>query len=159
MPETPERLANRLTDEGQKTEQFFTALTPAQCNRTLYVDGAQWTVLQVLAHFVITETGIRSLMQHILAGGNGVSQDFDIKLYNESSVSKLAEVNCEELLARFHVERLATIDWLRGLDLEDLQKTGRHPWLGVAPLEEMIQLLYRHNQIHQRDIRKLLAEG
>jgi hypothetical protein len=48
---------------------------------------------------------------------------------------------------------------MNGLSADDLVKTGRHPWLGIAPLEDMIQLLYRHNQIHQRDIRKLLAEG
>lgn len=159
MPETPERLANRLTEECRRTEQFFGALTPPQCSRALYVDGARWTVLQVLAHFVFTESGIRSLMQHILDGGSGVPQDFDLNDYNESRVSELGEATCEDLLARFLVERQATIDWLRGLSPEDLQKTGRHPWLGIAPLEEMIQLLYRHNQIHQRDIRKLLAEG
>ena len=62
MSETPERLASRLAEEGQKTQQFFLELTPVQWERTLYTDGAQWTVGQVLAHFVITEVGIRSLI-------------------------------------------------------------------------------------------------
>ena len=159
MTETNQRLAKRLTEEGQKTHQFFTALTPAEWQRTLYTDGAMWTVNQILAHFVITESGIRALMQNILAGGAGVPPDFDLNAYNEHHVNKAGAISPEELLAKFQVERHATIDWLSGLSLEDLARTGRHPWLGVAPLEEMIQLLYRHNQIHQRDIRKLLAEG
>jgi hypothetical protein len=139
--------------------QFFQALAPDQWERTLYTEGALWTVRQVLAHFVITEAGIRALMANILAGGPGLPQDFDLNRYNESQVSKLDGISTQELLARFRQERQSTVDWVFGLAPDDLARTGRHPWLGVAPLEEMIQLMYRHNQIHQRDIRKLLAGG
>jgi hypothetical protein len=159
MPETPERLSRRLAEECIKTIQFFSNLTNEQWERTLYVDGAQWTVRQVLAHFAITEAGIRTLMQNILRGGEGVSPEFNINIYNERKVDELGVVAPEELLTRFQTERQITIDWLIGLGEDELLKTGRHPWLGIAPLEEMIQLLYRHNQIHQRDIRKLLAEN
>lgn len=159
MPETLERLVNRLTEEGQKTEDFFRRLTPDQWNYCLYTDGAQWTVRQVFAHFTITEAGIRALMINILAGHEGVPEDFDLNGYNERKVASLEHVPTTDLLDKFRAERQATIEWLRGLSPNNLLKTGRHPWLGVAPVEEMIQLLYRHNQIHQRDIRKALAEG
>ena len=159
MPETTERLSRRLAEEGQKTLQFFSSLSVKEWAHTVYVDSAQWTVYQVLAHFLITEAGIRALMQNILMGGAGVPQDFDINNYNERKVDDFGEVAPKEILARFQAERQATIEWLDGLSAEDLLKTGRHPWLGIAPLEVMIQLLYRHNQIHQRDIRKLLSEG
>jgi hypothetical protein len=157
MSETPERLVSRLAVEGRNTRQFFLALSTDQWERTLYTDGAQWTVGQVLAHFITTETGIRSLMMAILAGSSGVPQDFNINAYNERKVSAFNQSAPVELLELFDRERQATIDWVNGLADEDLQQTGRHPWLGIAPLEEMIQLLYRHNQIHQRDIRKLFA--
>lgn len=157
MSETPERLASRLAEEGHKTQQFFSDLSPVEWERKIYHDGAQWTVGQVLAHFVITEAGIRSLMVNILAGGDGVAQDFNINAYNERKVSEIERVVPIDLLAKFGIERQATIDWVRCLNEGDLSKTGRHPWLGIAPLEEMIQLLYRHNQIHRRDIRKILA--
>jgi hypothetical protein len=159
MPETPERLANRLADEGQKSQQFFSALSADQWERTLYTEGAQWSVKQVLGHFVITEVGIRALMANIVAGGAGAPQDFDLNAYNERQVATLADATPDDLLAKFGFERRATVDWVRGLSSADLLRTGRHPWLGIAPLEDMIQLMYRHNQIHQRDIRKLFAEG
>lgn len=159
MPETVERLANRLVDEGRKTQHFFGGLSPDQWNYRLYADGAQWTVRQVFAHFVITEAGIRALMMSILAGHAGAPEDFDLNGFNESRVSSLEGTTNQQLLEKFSAERQTTIEWLRCLTPQDLLKTGRHPWLGVAPLEEMIQLLYRHNQIHQRDIRKLFAEG
>lgn len=159
MSETAERLANRLSEEGQKTLRFFAALDSAQWEHLLYTDGAQWTVRQVLAHFSITEVGIRVLMANILAGSPGVAQDFDLNGFNERKVAGLEDLSPQDLLEKFRIERQATIDWVRGLAPGDLFKTGRHPWLGVAPIEEMIQLMYRHNQIHQRDIRKLFAEG
>lgn len=157
MPETAERLAGRLAQEGQKTQQFFAALDPVLWERTLYTDGAQWTVRQVFAHFTITEVGIRVLMANILEGGPGVGEDFDLNAFNEHKVTGLDYASPEALLEKFHSERQATVDWVRGLSPSDLARTGRHPWLGDAPVEEMIQLMYRHNQIHQRDIRKLFA--
>lgn len=158
MTETLERLLNRMTEEGQKTVQFFERLSPAQWDRVVYSEGARWTVRQVLAHFIATEAGIRALMQNILAGGGGVPQDFDLNRYNERKAAELNDLTTEELIARFGDQRRATLEWLHGLNPDDLSMTGRHPWLGVAPLDEIIQLMYRHTQIHQRDIRKSLAE-
>jgi hypothetical protein len=62
-----------------------------------------------------------------------------------------------ELLAQFAERRQASVQLAAGLSAEDLQRTGRHPWLGVAAVEEILKMLYRHNQIHQRDIRRTLA--
>jgi hypothetical protein len=45
--------------------------------------------------------------------------------------------------------------FVAGLSEADLQKTGRHPFLGETSLAEMIKMVYRHNQIHYRDLRKL----
>lgn len=101
---------------------------------------------------------MRALMTNVLAGGPNLPQDFDLNRYNEGQVSKWDDAAPPDLLVKFHQERQTTVDWVRGLAPDDLVKTGRHPWLGVAPLEEIIQLMYRHNQIHQREIRKVLAE-
>jgi len=38
----------------------------------------------------------------------------------------------------------------------DLERKGRHPFLGITTLEEMLKLIYRHTMIHQRDIRRAL---
>ena len=61
------------------------------------------------------------------------------------------------ILQRFMERRGETIHMIQELSDVDLAIEGRHPWLGVVPVEEMIKLMYRHNQIHQRDIRKTLA--
>jgi hypothetical protein len=65
-------------------------------------------------------------------------------------------VSERELLTRFKEYRRKNIDVVENFRSEDLVKTGRHPFLGVAQLEEIIKLIYRHNQIHLRDIRRVL---
>jgi uncharacterized damage-inducible protein DinB len=158
MTETIERLVERLRSEGQKTEEFFRSLTGSQLDRQLYADGSRWTVRQLLAHFVTAETGFLKLIENILAGGSGAAQDFDIDAYNEKYVSRLKDAALDDLLAQFARQRLTSIHLVEKMQPEDLEKTGRHPFLGVAPVEDILKLLYRHNQIHQRDVRKLLAE-
>ena len=157
MPETPARLVERLRNEGQKTEEFFCSLTAQQLEQKLYADGAQWSVRQLVAHFLTTEIGFLGLIENILAGGQGAAEDFDINAYNERHVGKLHDAPLEELLTRFAEQRQASIHLVEKMQPADLEKTGRHPFLGVTSLEEIIKLLYRHNQIHQRDVRKLVA--
>jgi hypothetical protein len=42
---------------------------------------------------------------------------------------------------------------------EDLGREGRHPWLGWDKIGKFLKLVYRHNMIHQRDMRRALEEG
>jgi hypothetical protein len=158
MPETPEFLAERMRVEGEKTVEFFSALSPDSWEQTIYTDGSCWAVRQVLAHFVSTEAAIGRLIENIQAGGNGVAEDFDINAYNERKVASLRHVAPPDLLLQFERFRQRNIEVVSKMSQADLDRQGRHPFLGQTELVEIIKLLYRHNQIHQRDIRKSLAE-
>lgn len=159
MPETPERLFERLDAEGKKSIDFFCALAPEQWEQTLYSDGACWTIRQLLAHFVSSEGAFHELIENVLAGGRGAPQDFDIDAFNQRQVAEMALASPTELLEQFALRRRANLELVRRLSPKDLSKTGHHPFLGETSLEEIIQLLYRHNQIHQRDARRLFALG
>jgi len=37
-----------------------------------------------------------------------------------------------------------------------LEKQGRHPFLGVTTIREMVKMLYIHNLTHYRDMKKAL---
>lgn len=157
MADTPEFLAERLLHEGQKTLEFFRLVTQEQWDKVIYTDGACWTVQQVLAHFVATEGAIQRLLKNILEGGPGSPEDFNINVYNERKVAALLEVAPKDLLDQFISLRQQSADLVSGLTVEDLSRCGRHPFLGDTDLTEIIKLLYRHNQIHQRDVRKVFA--
>jgi len=63
------------------------------------------------------------------------------------------------LLENFKDIRRQMVELVASLTDEDLKKEGRHPFLGPTTLTEMIKMVYRHNQIHFRDMRKIIIES
>ena len=157
MSETPEHLKNRLINEGQKSLDYFRTFSSDEWDRIIYTEGSCWTVHQVLAHFVAAEDGFHQLIEDILAGGFGTPVDFDINIYNERKVEKLIDISASNLMMRFSKVRRRTVGLVAGMDQSDLAKQGRHPFLGVSSLADIIKLIYRHNQIHIREVRKILS--
>ena len=157
MPTQQEQLHKRLTEEGGKMAAMFESLPPDQHARAVYADGAAWTVKDILAHQVSTERSIRLLLNDILAGGTGVSENFSIDGYNTSQVAKLSAIPWGELIEAFRAARADTAALALSLTDEQLELRGRHPFLGVASVEDILQLLYRHNMLHVRDIRRSLG--
>ena len=154
MPKSPEFLAKRLRSEGEKTVAFFSGLDDSDWKQTVYTEGSEWTVRHVLVHFVTAEEAFLKLFPNIVAGGEGASKDFDLDRYNARQQEKNQDLQSDELLAQFQDVRARMATWVETLSAEDLQKEGRHPFLEETTVEDMIKLVYRHNQIHYRDMRK-----
>jgi hypothetical protein len=157
MPDTPAFLAERLKAEAEKSLEFFRELPENAWQQVIYSEGQAWTPGEVLAHFVATESSLLRLLENVLAGGSGSPQDFDIDAYNQRKVLQLANTPVPELYAQFQHHRQQTAALVESLQPSDLERQGRHPFLGMAPLSEIIKIIYRHNQIHQREIRKALS--
>ncbi len=149
-------LASRLQKSGDATRAFFGGLRPQDWQHTVYREGSQWPVRAMLAHFVSAEYAMQELLQDILSSNPGAPEDFDIDAFNESEVKRLGSRDPQELLLDFKAARAATVALMEGMSATDLQRRGHHPWLGYAPLSKIIKLIYRHNQIHERDIRRAL---
>ena len=157
MADTPEFLAGRLRSEGEKAAAFLSSLTAGQWQQLVYTEGAPWTVQQVLMHFLATEQSIYRLVEDVAAGGPGAPEGFDIDAYNARKVAELADTPVEELLRQFGQQRARMTALVAGLEPGKLEQRGRHPFLGVAPLSDIIRLVYRHNQIHLRDVKRALS--
>jgi hypothetical protein len=153
-----EKIISRFIADGEKTAAFFEGLSGEIWSYKVYSDGDSWTIHQILKHLVSAEAAIMRLVQNILAGGGGVPEDFDLDRYNESKVRKIGDRSPEELLADFSAARSETVKMVERMTDADLEKTGRHPFLGIAPVEDILKLMYRHAQIHQRDIRRQIKE-
>jgi uncharacterized damage-inducible protein DinB len=157
MPDTPEFLAERLKTEGERTISFFANLSPDQWQSTVYTDGGEWRVRDVLAHFFSAERRFLELFRDVQAGGPGAPQDFDIDGFNAGQVGDLRETSPAELLAAFRAAREAMIAWVSTCSADDLQRIGRHPFLGQTTLADMVKMVYRHHQIHFRDFRASIS--
>ena len=149
-------LADKLTAEGERFVTFFGGLTDAQWQADVYTEGTTWSVRNVLAHFVTSERGLVKLFEEIRKGGAGIADDFSIDRYNARQQEKTQELTPQELLEQYKSVRADSVTWVRGLQESDLEITGRHPFLGPTTIREMIKMLYLHNQMHYRDLKKAL---
>lgn len=157
MSETLE-LAERLKTEGEKFVGIFSALTADQWQAEVYTEGETWTVRNVLAHFVTSERGLVKLFESIRQGGVGATDDFSIDRYNAEQQEKTKDLTPAELVEQYKEVRANSVEWVSGLKDEELETKGRHPFLGETVLREMIKMLYLHNQIHYRDLKKVISD-
>jgi hypothetical protein len=158
MAETVGFLADRLRTEGEKTIAFFNSLSEDQWELPVYTEGSTWKVREVLAHYMTAERGFLGLFRDILVGGTGAGEDFDIDRFNASQQKKVQDLSHHDLIQRFQSTRMEMIALVSSLSDSDLLKQGRHPFLGLTSLGDMVKMVYRHNQIHYRDIRRRIAE-
>ena len=70
-------IATELEKGLAEIVSFFKSLSPGELRAQVYQDGAQWTVQQVLAHFIAIERSMQWLFKDILSGGRGAPPDFD----------------------------------------------------------------------------------
>jgi uncharacterized damage-inducible protein DinB len=157
MSETAE-LAQKLKSEGEKFTAFFGGLTDDQWKREVYTEGSVWTIRNILSHLMTSERAFVKLFESIRQGGTGVSEDFVIDRYNERQQEKTMELTPAELLEQYKAIRAQMIAWVSGISDSDLEKTGRHPFLGITTLHEMVKMVYIHNQTHYRDVRRALKD-
>lgn len=149
-------LAEKLKAEGERMAQFFSELSDDQWSNEVYTEGATWSIRNVLSHFVTSERGLIKLFERIRASGEGASDDFSIDRYNAAQQEKTKDLSPAELLEQYKQVRAEAVAWVSGLKDEELDIKGRHPFLGETVIREMIKMLYLHNQLHYRDVKRAL---
>lgn len=149
-------LADKLRSEGEKFYSLFAGLTDEQWQMEVYTEGETWTIRNVLSHFVTSERGLLKLFERIRQTGEGSSEDFSIDRYNAAQQKRTKDLSPQELLEEYKAIRSDSVAWTMSLEEPELEKQGRHPFLGMTTLREMIKMLYLHNQLHYRDMKKVL---
>ncbi len=152
-------LATKLRLDGEKFTTFLQTLGEDERHAAVYTDGAHWTVRSVLAHVMSAESVFVRLFRNIQQGGAGVDAEFDIDRFNASEQTRLEQLSWVELLGKFQGGRATMIEFVKTLTVEDLEKVGRHPFLGVTNLRDMVKMIYIHDQTHLRDLRRALGSG
>lgn len=137
---------------------FFESLSPDALGTQVYQDGAQWTVQQVLAHFITIERSMQWLFKDILAGGPGSPEGFDVERFNRTQPKKLDGKTIDELIALFQSVRNDTISIVRSMSDADFDREGRHAFHGHGKLERFIYWAYEHVALHLEDLRKRLKK-
>jgi hypothetical protein len=151
-------LAEKLKLEGEKFVAIFSGLGEAQWQTEIYAEGDTWTIRNVLSHFVTSERGLLRLFERIRQTGQGATEEFSIDRYNAAMQEKTKEATPQELLEQFKAIRAESVAWTSGLAEDELEIQGRHPFLGVTTIREMVKMLYIHNLTHYRDMKRALKD-
>ena len=149
-------LAEKLKSEGDRFISIFSGLTDDQWNQEVYTEGTTWTIRNILSHFITSERGLIKLFEQIRQGGAGSADDFSIDRYNAAMQERTKNLLPQELLEQYKEIRANSIAWVSGLKEEELEISGRHPFLGQTVIREMIKMLYIHNLTHYRDMKKAM---
>jgi hypothetical protein len=152
-------IAAELEKGMEETVSFFRSLSLGELRAQVYQDGAQWTVQQVLAHFIAIERSMHWLFKDILSGGQGSPPDFDVNRFNLTQTRKYDGLALDELIDRFKAVRKETIRIVREMKEEDLDREGMHAFHGKGKLDRFIRWAYEHARIHEDDIRKVLKNS
>ena len=155
MSETTE-LAEKLRSEGERFVSIFRGLADDQWNQEVYTEGTTWTIRNILAHFVTSERGLIKLFEQIRQGGTGAADDFSIDRYNAAMQERTKDSAPADLIEQYQQIRANSVAWVSGLKVDELEIVGRHPFLEMTTIREMIKMLYIHNLTHYRDMKKVL---
>ncbi len=68
----------------------------------------------------------------------------------------MADRTAADLLEALRVTRQDSIDLVATIAEADFARQGRHPFFGMMTIEDMFKLIYRHNMLHARDVRRVL---
>ncbi len=150
-------IQKRLREEGDKLLAMFAGITPEQWQAVIYTDGMTWTIKDILAHQISAEGEFQYYGRDVLNGGEGAPEDFNLNAFNNREVVAKADRTPDQLLADFHATRQATIELVAEIRDDQWALRGRHPFFGMIGVEDMFKLIYRHNMLHARDIRKMLG--
>jgi len=155
--ERKNNIIDELEKAGAETAAFYKSLTPDKLDVLVYTEEVQWTVRQLLAHFITIEQSMQWLFRNILKGGLGSPENFDLDHFNRTQPAKLDGLSLEELLDRFKAVRRETIAIVAGMVEADFDRTGRHAFHGHGKLERFIRWAYEHQRLHIEDIHKALG--
>lgn len=159
MPLRKTELINRLRSAAAETVDYFAALSPRELETPVYTEEVSWSARRVLAHLVTIEKSMHWLFRNMLDGGPGSPEDFDVERFNRSQPQKLDALSMNELLDRFEAVRAETIAIVATMDEPDLDREGRHVFLGPGRLERFIRWAYEHARLHEDDVRRTLARA
>ena len=151
-----DRLTKRLRSEGEALVQYLRSLPEDTWSQQIYASEEEctWDLRQLLWHILDAERGFHTLIRDIIAGGEGAPPNMDIDEHNRSQMSVLADRSPKDLLGDFQLARRANIDLIQSITEPDLDLQGRHPFLGWTNLEACFKLIYRHNMLHMRDVKR-----
>jgi hypothetical protein len=158
MDRRRQQISAKLRQAELDTLMLFGSLSDADQQAHVHGEGdAAWSAHDLLAHFVTIERSTHALFRNLIEGGAGTPEDFDLDRFNRSQVAKLADAGMGSLMRDFSQTRAETIRIIEAMADGDLDRQGRHAYLGDGTLEQFVKWVYEHTALHEAELREALA--
>ena len=156
---TQAELTKRL-DAAEKSPKQIAAAVSGLPEGTLRYKPApdKWCILEILAHLADMEILYAYRMRQMIADKNPVLAVID----QDDWARNLGymEESPAELVALYGLNRYHTLQLLRRLKIEDLQKSAYHPELQKdVTLEKYVEMMSGHGANHLQQIERLKKEA
>ena len=120
-------------------------------------DG-RWSVRLTLAHVGSAQRSHLEVAKHLVSGESLNVPEFELDTWNEAAAAERAHWSVGQVLADLDAAQHETLAFLRDLDAEKLSISGLHPALGEVTVGKVLRFIPIHDNMHRRDILRLLAE-
>jgi hypothetical protein len=115
----------------------------------------RYSIAELLEHLSHVEAHcFRIRFDEILANDNPAVEPYDQNVYYAKGT--YSGRDAEESLAHWEEQREDNVEFLRGLDLKILERTGRHTVLGQFTLANMLNEWALHDLGHLRQLSELV---
>ena len=154
-------------DEVQKIKDKLTAARGRLLAAVDGLDGAlwdwqpadgRWSVRLTLAHVGSAQWSHLEVARRLASGKTVELPGFNLDAWNEAQVAERANWSVDQVLADLEAAQQASFAFLDGLDAETLARTGTHPALGEMNVGQVIRVIGLHDNLHRRDLLRLLEE-
>ena len=146
------------TDYERATAEFLAAaadVTPASLDHH-HPDG--WSARQVIHHVADSEAQSYARLRRLLAEPNPVIQGYDEAAWACSPALGYTDLPIENSLAVFVAVRASSLDIIRRLSPDDLERAGVHTESGPYSVRTWLATYSAHPAEHADQLRRALRE-
>lgn len=143
----------------ESATQYFTDLV-SQLNSKDLDKSAQgeWTPRQVIHHLADSEAQSYARIRRLVAEPPGsIIQGYDEGLWAKNSVLGYTQLPIENSMAVYQSVRAASLDIIKRLSLDDLERFGEHSEVGKYTIARWLKGYTNHPRDHAGQIEKVIA--
>ncbi|MCZ7571823.1 MAG: DinB family protein [Ardenticatenaceae bacterium] len=147
-------IARRLSENKSTVRQAFEPFLDRAGDLHL-AENPDWSVRDVLAHLTAAETGMRRMIEIMVAKGGYHFKPYNRDQLNTQRIAEMEAHSAADLLAAWEAGRDQTIALADRLTAEQLAYSGSDHYWGEITTQTIFETAIRHTNTHAGEVRRL----